>query len=86
MSPKALRKRSNPGDNPYVAFRMYFGYLTGQNSGEIVMCVIFGFFFLISAMIILIIDDKVCENYVSEYMYTVYLDERLQLLWRHRLV
>ena len=48
------------------------------------MCVIFGFFFLISAMIILIIDDKVCGNDISEYMYRMCLDERQQLLWRLR--
>ncbi|KAF6037721.1 TMEM161B [Bugula neritina] len=36
-------------------------YKISQNSGEVVLCCIFGFFFLISAMIILIIDDKTLE-------------------------
>ncbi|XP_067929123.1 transmembrane protein 161B-like isoform X1 [Watersipora subatra] len=36
-------------------------YRITENSGEIVLCCIFAFFFLVSAMIFLIIDDKTLE-------------------------
>jgi len=59
-------------------------YKITQNSGEIVMCIIFGFFFLISAMIILIINDKTLEFHIVP-AHKQFVDSANEFLTRHQL-